>query len=332
MSEHLNRRAFLGSSAAGALSVGGCAGLGKPGAESAPRYQEGASPWPIALDTATIRPRDKSRDLPLDEKVRIAAEAGYDALEPWEFELHEYEQKGGSLKDLGRRIRDYGMFVPSVIGLWNGIPATREEFDRMLPEHRRRMRQAADLGSQHIQVVPAPARPWQEFDLKWAADRYRELLEIGLNEFNINAAMVFVEFLPGVRRLGQAAAIALDADHPRAKIIPDLFHMYIGDSGFHGLKHLRGDFIAIFSINDVPAGVTKEELVAMGTRESDALRVYPGDGTLPLAQILRDLRSIGYSGAISLELYNPRYHQQDLLQVARTGLDKTLKVIREAAG
>jgi 2-keto-myo-inositol isomerase len=224
------------------------------------------------------------------------------------------------------------MFVPSVIGLWNAIPPTREEFDKTLPEQRRRMRQAADLGAQHIQVVPQPRREWSEFDLKWAADRYRELLEIGLNEFNINPAMVFVEFLPGVRRMGQAAAIAIDADHPRAKIIPDVFHMYIGDSGFHGLKHLRGDFIAIFSINDAPGDVTREQLVAMGTRESDARRIYPGDGVLPLKQILRDLRDIEYRGAVSLELYNPQYHQQDLLEVARTGLAKTLKVIREAVG
>lgn len=321
VSASVNRRWFLASGAA----LAGCAYATK---DPAQRYQNGVSPWPIALDTATIRPRDRA--IPLDEMVRISAAAGYDAIEPWEFDLHAYEQKGGNLKELGQRIRDAGMFVPSVIGLWNAIPPTREEFDEAMREHRRRMRQAADLGSQHIQVVPQPARPWPQFDPQWAAERYRELIDIGLNEFNINPAMVFVEFLPGAKRLGQAAAIAIDADHPKAKIIPDVFHMYTGGSGFHGLKHLRGDFIAIFSINDVPASPTREELIAMGTREADARRVYPGDGVLPLKQVLRDLRAIGYTGPISLELYNPEYHKQDLLEVAKTGLQKTLKVIREA--
>lgn len=327
MVEPIKRRAFLGSVAGAAAGAAGCRNPPKD-ARPKPRYQNNTSPWPIALDTATIRPAD--RPVTLEEKVRITAQAGYDAIELWEFELHEYEQKGGNLKEMGQRIRDAGLFVPSVIGLWNGIPATKEAWDKAMPEHRRRMRQAADIGSQHIQVVPAPTRPWQEFDPKWAADRYRDLLEIGLNEYNINPAMVFVEFLPGVKRMGQAAAIAIDADHPRAKIIPDAFHMYLGGSGFHGLKHIRGDLIAIFSINDAPATPTREELIAMGTKESDAQRLFPGDGVLPLKQVLQDLRTIRYTGCISLELYNPTYHQQDLLEVAKTGLAKTLAVISEA--
>jgi 2-keto-myo-inositol isomerase len=325
----MDRRSFL-STAAVAATAAGCA-TSRPTASQLPlKYQGRRSPWPIALDTATIRPADRS--ISLDEKVRIAAEAGYDAIELWEFEVNEYEQAGGSLKDMAARIRDLGLFVPSVIGLWNGIPATQEEWERLLPEHRRRMRQASDIGSQHIQVVPQPARPWQQFDPQWAADRYRNLLEIGLNEFNINPAMVFVQFLEGARTLGKAAQIAIDADHPRARVIPDVFHMYIGGSGFNGLRHLRGEFIAIFSINDAPASPTRDEMVAMGTRNSDAQRIYPGDGVLPLVQILRDLQVIGYDGCLSLELYNPQYHQQDLLAVARTGLAKTLGVVAQAVG
>jgi sugar phosphate isomerase/epimerase len=38
------------------------------------------------LDTATIRPSS------LKDKVRIAAEAGYDGIEPWDTELEEYEK------------------------------------------------------------------------------------------------------------------------------------------------------------------------------------------------------------------------------------------------
>ncbi len=280
-------------------------------------FQNGVSPWPLCLDTATIRPAT------LEDKIRIAAKAGFDAIEPWEGDLHQYEEQGGSLKDLGKRILDAGLFVPSVIGLWNAIPATQEEFDKSLVDSRRRMRQAAAIGAQHIQVVPQPARPWQEFDPKWAADRYRDLLEIGLNEYQINPALVFVQFLPGCSRLGQAAAIAIDAHHPHAKIIPDVFHMHIGYSGFEGLKHLRGDFLAIFQFNDAPATVSFEKL-------KDEHRVFPGDGILPLTDILQTLKAIDYKGCVSLELYNPEYWQRNLDDVAREGRDKTLAVIAKA--
>jgi sugar phosphate isomerase/epimerase len=55
--------------------------------------------------------------------------------------------------------------------------------------------------------------------------------------------------------------------------------------------------------------------------------VYPGDGVLPLAQLLRDLSDIGYRGPLSLELFNRDYWKQDMLAVARTGIEKMRQVI-----
>jgi sugar phosphate isomerase/epimerase len=146
---------------------------------------------------------------------------------------------------------------------------------------------------------------------------------MGIADYRLVPAMVFVEFLPGCARLGQAAAIALDADHPQARIIPDAFHMHLGGSGFSGLRKIQGDFIAIFQFNDAPATPARGEL-------KDEHRVFPGDGILPLEQCLRDLRDIGFERCVSLELYNPTYWKRDLLDVAREGREKTLRVIESA--
>ena len=281
------------------------------------QYQDGRSPWPLCLDTATIRPTS------IQEKIRVASEAGFEAIEPWDGELHQWEESGRSLEELRSMIEDAGLFVPSVIGLWNAIPGTREQWEASLAASRNRMRMASAIGSEHIQVIPQPRRPWQEFDLEWASDRYRDLLEIGLKDYQVNPAIVFVQFLPGVSRLGQAAAIALDADHPNARIIPDVFHMYIGGSGFSSLRQIQGDFIAIFQFNDAPASPSRDQL-------KDEHRVHPGDGILPLESCLRDLQSIGYSRCISLELYNPLYWKQDPMVVAREARDKCLSVIERA--
>ena len=319
MDRTLDRRSLLaGLAGTTVLAASGCDSTPKSRTSTASsRWQGGRSPWPICLDTATIRPAS------LEEKVRVAAQAGFDAIEPWEGELRSYEAEGGSLPDLRKRIEDAGLFVPSVIGIWNAIPPTQAGWEAGLPDVRNRMRMASEIGSQQIQVVPQPERPWSEFDLAWASARYRDLLEIGINDYDIVPAMVFVEFLPGCARLGQAAAIALDADHPQARIIPDAFHMHIGDSGFSGLRKLQGDFIAIFQFNDAPASPAKEDL-------EDKHRVFPGDGILPLEQCLRDLRDIGFSRCVSLELYNPEYWTRDPLDVAREGLEKTLSVVDRA--
>jgi len=39
------------------------------------------------------------------------------------------------------------------------------------------------------------------------------------------------------------------------------------------------------------------------------------------------LRSSGYNGVISLELFNPSYWKQDPLEVAKIGLDKMKSVV-----
>ena len=139
----MKRRKFIGLGALAGIAAGTTPALAakipldNPKAEK--RYQQDLSPWPICLDTATIRPAS------LREKVQIAAKAGYDAIEPWDKELIEFEKDGGNLKDLGKEIKDLGMFVPSVIGLWNALPPTPEAFKESLKDTRNRMRMAADI-------------------------------------------------------------------------------------------------------------------------------------------------------------------------------------------
>lgn len=314
----MNRRNFLAASvlAAAGTAAGGCAtARNAPAAQSEKRYQNGQSPWPICLDTATIRTVPT-----LEEKIEIAAKAGYDALEPWDGELDAFEKKGGNLKDLGKKIRDRGLFVPSMIGLWGCIPESEEAFVQSLPETRRRMRMASDIGCKYVQAIPN--RVGVQFDAGFVTHSYRRLLEMGIRDYNLIPALVFVKYFP-VKRMGQAAAIALDADHPQAKIIPDVYHMYISEGGFAGMKKLQGDLFAIFQFNDAPSGMALEKM-------EDKHRVYPGDGILPLVPILQDLKRSGFNECVSLELYNPDYHKQDPLVVAKTGLQKTLAVIRKA--
>ena len=78
----MNRRQLLGAAAAGA-ALPACATTPSSAAPAAAAWtpgqgpwQGGRSPWPLCLDTATIRPDS------LEDKVRIAAEAGFDDNEP----------------------------------------------------------------------------------------------------------------------------------------------------------------------------------------------------------------------------------------------------------
>jgi sugar phosphate isomerase/epimerase len=301
----VNRRQFLQSTAVvgGALTATAAASAKEP----KKKYQDKSSPWPVVLNASTIRP------CPAKDKIRIAAEVGYDGIELWMNDLEELEKGGANLKDVANEIKDRGLFVPNIIGLWDSMPPTQEEWEKSLEKTRDRMRMASAVGSIHVAALPFPDR--ENFDLAWGTDRYRDLLRIGRTDYNLAVTMEFIGFLKGVHRLGQACCIAVDSDEPTATVLPDTFHLYRGGSGFNGVKQLQPEFIADFHWNDVPATPAQFE-----TKDKD--RVMPGDGILPLTQCLKDLNEIGYTGPLSLEIFNEDYWKMDPKEAATIGLDK----------
>jgi len=183
------------------------------------------------------------------------------------------------------------------------------------------MRRSADVGSIHVAAIPAPDR--EDFDLKWGAEMYRELMRIGREDYGITVAFEFVGFMKGVHRFGQACAVALDANDDKACLIMDTFHLFRGGSGFNALGLIQGSLIANFHFNDAPGDVPREE-------QGDEHRLYPGDGILPLTQVLQSLKAIGYEKALSLEIFKREYWEQAPDKVAADGLDKMRKCIAAA--
>ena len=66
------------------------------------------SQFTLALNTSTIRPAS------LMDKIRIAGETGYEAIELWNDDLTAYEEQNGSLTDVKRALDDYGLPVTTV--------------------------------------------------------------------------------------------------------------------------------------------------------------------------------------------------------------------------
>lgn len=309
----MDRRKFIQTTAIAGTAL--TAGIPVSCANEDKGYQQGKSPWPICLNTSTIRPAS------LEEKINAASEAGYDAIEPWIGDLEKYESDGGNLKELGIKIKEKEMFVPNIIGLWDCMPMDEQDFRDSLPATRERMRRSAAIGSKHVAAIPVPDR--EDFNIKTGIRRYKELLKIGRDEYGIIVAFEFVGFFKGISRFGEAAGIAIDVNDRDACLVMDTFHLYRGGSGFNGIEHINGDFIADFHWNDVSDTTPRNKL-------GDKDRIYPGDGILPLVQLLKDIKKINYSGTISLELFNREHWKQNPLDVAKTGLSKIMKLIDQA--
>src|SRR5579872_6353562 len=110
MISDLSRRDLL--TAAGLACGAGLAGSLVTTLSAAEPVRTKDKPFGLMLNTSTIR----GQELGIVREVEIAAEAGYDAIEPWMGTLDLYVKNGGSLKDLGKKIRDLGLTVESAIG------------------------------------------------------------------------------------------------------------------------------------------------------------------------------------------------------------------------
>jgi 2-keto-myo-inositol isomerase len=267
-------------------------------------------PFRYCLNTSTIR----GQKLSLEKEIEIAAQAGYNAIEPWVDKIHGYARDGGNLKDIRRKISDSGLTVESSISFFQWIVDDDDQRAKGLEQVKRDMDVLAQIGGKRIAAPPAGATREAGLDLMKAAERYRALLELG-ERMGVVPQLETWGSSKNLHRLGQAMFVVIESGHPKACLLPDVYHTYKGGSDFNGLKHISASAIQVFHMNDYPADPPRETI---GDRD----RVYPGDGIAPLTQILRDLQATGSRAFLSLELFNPNYWKQDPLAVAKTGLTK----------
>ncbi len=310
---NLSRRGFIAGTCA-ALTAGSVTFAQDLRKKSSPQKM----PFSYCFNTSTIR----GQKLSLDMEIEITAKAGYHSIEPWVNKIHEYVRSGESLKDLRKRIIDIGLTVESAIAFSRWIVDDDKRRAEALEQNKRDMDVLAQIGGKRIAAPPAGVRG--PIDLMKAAERYRALLELG-DEMGVVPQVEVWGPSKGLYRLGQAMFIVIESGHPKACMLPDVYHTYKGGSDFNGLKAISHRAIQVFHLNDYPADPPRETI---GDRD----RIFPGDGIAPLTQILRDLHTNHSNAVLSLELFNPTYWKQDPLEVAKTGLAKMKAAVNKALG
>lgn len=268
------------------------------------------SDFRYCLNTSTI----SGQQLGLRKNIEIAAEAGYDSVELWVREIQEYVEDGNSLSGLLRLIRDSGLEVANAIGFAPWLSDDAETSKRGFEQIREEMEMLAAIGCKRIAAAPAGDFNDPEIDLFEAGEKYRYLLDLG-RETGVMPQLEFWGASRVLYHMGQVMKAAAAADDSDVCLLPDVYHMFRGGSGFNSLKMLQGNTIEVFHINDYPGDVPREE-------QTDAHRIYPGDGVAPMEEIFADLKTMGGVKHLSLELFNRSYWEKDALEVARTGLAK----------
>jgi 2-keto-myo-inositol isomerase len=315
----LSRREAL----AGAGLLAGAAVLGEnPGVAAAPAepvvHASGAL-FRYCLNTGTLR----GHKLGIVKEIEVAAKAGYEGIEPWVNAIEAYVQNGGKLKDLGRQISDSGLTVEGAIGFPEWAVDDESRRAKGLELAKRQMDMVAQFGGRRFAAPPAGVTGLPKLELAQAAERYRTLLEAGV-QIGVVPQLEFWGASKNLGRLSECVAVAMETGHPNACVLADVFHLYKGGSDFRGIRLLGPEAIQVLHLNDYPSDPLREKI-------DDSYRVYPGDGVAPLIELLQTLHRTGGQKVLSLELFNRTYWAEDALEVAKTGLARMKAVVAKVA-
>ena len=263
------------------------------------------------LNSSTIKP------MPILDKIRVAAAAGYGAIELWHDDIDAYIASGGKLEDVRKAVDDHGLQVPTTIFLKGWWDTDGAEYAAAMDEIRRRLNQAAVVGARHAIAGP----PVGNVDFQRGAERYAELLRVG-REFGVLPAVEYLGFVEQVNRIEDALRVMEGSGDPQATIVLDPFHCYRGGGPIDSIRLLKADQVAISHFNDSPSHPPRETL-------HDPDRVMPGDGCVDLKKYVSLLHEVGYQRWLSLELFRRDLWERDPLEVARLGLEK-MRAVAEA--
>ncbi len=258
----------------------------------------------LALNGATTMHADLSTD------ILAASAAGYELIEIWAAKLYRYLESG-TIDVLAAELIAADVEPYSINSIEHVTFRGIDDYDKVLAECETLAALAGRLGCPYIVVVPGklPAGVERETII---TESVRVLNEMGDIAVEHGVSLAF-EFLGqpdcSVQTLDLAREIVEKVDRYNVGLVLDTFHFYAGGSTFNAIDALDPRKLFIFHINDAE-DLPREQL-------TDAKRLYPGEGILPLAEIRSHLDKIGYDRMASIEIFRPEYWEQDPFEVAR---------------
>ena len=257
----------------------------------------------LALNGATTM----KADLPTD--IRAAAAAGFDYLEIWAAKLRRFLEHN-SPQDVKALFDESGVKPLSINSIEHITFREPPAYARIKAECQELSAIAAAIECPYVVVVPGklPSISREEI-ISESAQVLTELAEIAGRH---GVALAF-EFLGqtdcSVQTLDLAAEIVERVSLDNVGLVLDAFHFYAGGSTIEMIDALNAKRLFIFHIDD-SEDLPRDQL-------TDAHRLLPGLGILPLREIIAAFRRIGYDRNVSVEIFRPEYWERDPFELAR---------------
>lgn len=268
----------------------------------------------IALNGATTMHAD------LETDIKAASDAGYELIEIWAAKLRRFLEKN-SVKELKELLQEHNLQPYSINSIEHITFRNEKDYQKIKAECEELSKIAGNIGAPYVVVVPGklPENSTKEEITRESVSVLNELGDIA-EDHNVSLAFEFLGQTDcSVQTLDFCKEIVEQVNRKNIGLVIDTFHFYAGNSSFEAIESLDPEKLFIFHINDAE-NLPKENL-------TDAHRLYPGEGILPIKEIKAKFDEIGYDKMVSIEIFRPEYWEQDPFEVARKARRATIDVL-----
>lgn len=267
--------------------------------------QDVTVPFTPCLNPATLS------GVPLPQFLALAAAAGFAAVE-----LSIQQAQAHGLDRVSELLAVHGLHVAAASGILPAGPVLPaplltgpDAYQACLTGVRERLEAFTALGCPVATTVlnPRSALPQAEA-LEVALHRIGVLADAAA-EHGVTLAVEAVSVSSGLPpeldgpnpvagTLPQLADLLLEAGRGNTLVLVDSFHWAVAGADAGHITALGAGAVGHVQIADTPTTGHRPEW-------ADAERLFPGDGALPWAAFQQALTEVGYTGTVSVELFNP---------------------------
>lgn len=257
----------------------------------------------------------------LSEKVQAAAAAGFAAVGVWGKDIHGFP---GGPAAATRLMRECGLAVPEFLLLREFQGLTPERRAEAFAEARALFGLMREMGADTLLACGTTA-PGTDRDLEAIARDLRELADLASGH-GMRIAYEFLAWAAWIKDIRTAWEVVRRADRENVGLVLDTFHIFMAGSRLEDLEVIPPERIFVVHLVDAPA--SDLDLLEVSRHH----RLFPGEGVLPIPDLVQRVQAKGYTGFYSLEIFNDEYWKRDREGLAKAGMASLQKLFDHVTG
>jgi 4-hydroxyphenylpyruvate dioxygenase len=251
----------------------------------------------------------------LNEKLTAAAHAGFDGVEIFDQDLLCSLWTPCRIKE---RCAELGLKIEMLQPFRDLEGMTEAQHTRALRRFEGKLDIMAELGTDLL-LVCASCQPDAIDDDELSAEQLHKAAELA-HQRGMRIAFEALAWSTHVWDYRRAWKIVRMADHPALGICQDTFHVLSRRLDPWAIREIPGEKIFFVQLSDAP------ELAMDILQWSRHYRVWPGQGSWDVAAFLEHCLLAGYTGPLSLEIFNTVFRRADAQRNARDAMRSLLYV------